>query len=234
MKTKEHYLLFANLLKYPGEDQPDHTAACQVMLEKNYPGAAAVMQPFTDYIRAHSLDERQELFTKTFDVQPICYLDLGYVIFGEDYKRGAFLLHMQEEQLKAENDCGTDLPDNICNMLTLFNKTDNLQLIDELAVKILIPGVQKMIGEFAQARIDLKVNVLKKMHRAIIQEDLNRRNVYKHVLEALFLVLKQDFGHVSFERSGTPDIDIQHHKSFFGKHSVNIEVNTLVNNYKLD
>jgi nitrate reductase assembly molybdenum cofactor insertion protein NarJ len=54
-------------------------------------------------------DEYEELYTKTFDVQPICYLDLGYVIFGEDYKRGAFLLHMQEEQQKVNNDCGTDL-----------------------------------------------------------------------------------------------------------------------------
>lgn len=48
------------------------------------------------------------------------HLDLGYVMFGEDYKRGAFLLNMQIEQQKINNDCGTDLPDNICNVLDLM------------------------------------------------------------------------------------------------------------------
>lgn len=195
------------------------------MLLERYPEAATEIKPFVDYINTHTEDDREELFTKTFDVQPICYLDLGYVIFGEDYKRGAFLLHMQEEQLLAGNDCGTDLSDNICNMLALYTRTDNQALLDELAVKILIPGLEKMIGEFKQARVELKMKILKKLHRAIIQEELNQGNVYRNVLTSLLLVMKKDFEEVSYLGILDPIIDVQHHKSFFGKQSVNIDVN---------
>lgn len=224
MKTYNHYIDFADLLRYPGKDYPEKTRKCFNMLQERYPEAAMEIKPFVDYMNSRSQDEREELFTKTFDVQPICYLDLGYVIFGEDYKRGAFLLHMQEEQLKANNDCGTDLPDNICNMLVLYTKSADQALLDELAVKILIPGIEKMIGEFKQARIDLKIQVLKKMHRAIIQEELNTGNVYRNLLSSLLLVLQKDFEGVSFQPALDPVIDIHHHNSFFGK-SINVEVN---------
>jgi len=234
MSKYDHYIFFADLLRYPESNFPEVLEAGMTSLQAKYPEAVEELQVFADFIRNHTADEREELYTKTFDVQPICYLDLGYVIFGEDYKRGAFLLHMQGEQQAAGNDCGTDLADNISNMLTLFTKTSNQQIIDELAVKILIPGVEKMIAEFAQARVDLKVKVLKKLHRAIIQEELNQGNVYRNVFTALLSVLKKDFQGIHFESVLNPVIDLQHHKSFFGKQSVNVEVNNLVSNYKLD
>lgn len=242
MKNFEHYIAFADLLRYPDQEYPQKAKACLEILQKQYPDVASEIMPFVDYVTAHTQDEYEELYTKTFDVQPICYLDLGYVIFGEDYKRGAFLLHMQEEQLKAGNDCGTDLSDNICNMLTLYTKTDNQELLNELSVKILIPGLEKMISEFKQARVDLKVMVLKKLHRAIIQEELNHGNVYRNVFSALLQVVQKDFENVSFKGVLDPVIDVQHHNSFFGKQSVNNiarsleknSVNNLVNNYKLD
>ncbi|MBI2271198.1 MAG: hypothetical protein HYU69_12710 [Bacteroidetes bacterium] len=234
MRNYKHYIAFADLLRYPNKDYTEMANKCMAILEEYYPDAALELKPFVDYMSAHSQDEREELYTRTFDVQPICYLDLGFVIFGEDYKRGAFLLHMQEEQLRAGNDCGTDLSDNICNMLTLYTKTSDQSLLDELAVKILIPGLEKMIGEFKQARVELKMKILKKLHRAIIQPELNQGNVYRNVFSALLIVLKKDFENVSF--SGVPDpvVDIQHHNSFFAKQSVNIEVNKLVNELKLD
>jgi nitrate reductase assembly molybdenum cofactor insertion protein NarJ len=234
MKKYNHYIAFADLLRYPAADYSEKANMCLVMLKERYPEAALEIEPFVNYMLSHTEDEREELYTKTFDVQPICYLDLGYVIFGEDYKRGAFLLHMQEEQLKEGNDCGTDLSDNICNMLTLYAKSDNQALMDELAVKILIPGLEKMIGEFKQARVELKVKVLKKLHKAIIQEELNHGNVYRNVFSALLFVLKKDFENVSFVAGLDPVINVAHHNTFFGKQTLNIEVNKLASNYKLD
>lgn len=234
MNKYNHYIAFADLLRYPAADYSERANSCLVMLEERYPEAALEIEPFVNFMLSHSQDEREELYTKTFDVQPICYLDLGYVIFGEDYKRGAFLLHMQEEQLKEGNDCGTDLSDNICNMLTLYAKSNNQDLLDELAVKILIPGVEKMIGEFKQARVDLKVKVLKKLHKAIIQEELNHGNVYRNVFSALLNVLKKDFENVSFIAGLDQVVNVAHHNTFFGKQTLNIEVNKLASNYKLD
>lgn len=234
MKKYNHYLPFADLLRYPSAGYPEKAAACLAFLEKEYPEAAAELRPFTEWLSTHSADEIEELYTKTFDVQPICYLDLGYVIFGEDYKRGAFLLHMQGEQLAAGNDCGTDLPDNISNTLVLYTKSNNQVFLDELTVNILIPGVEKMIFEFQQARVDLKLKVLRKMHRAIIQEELNIGNVYRNLFSALLTVLKKDFAGVTKSEVLQPVENLDYHNSFFKRDSVNVEVNNLVSNYKLD
>ena len=242
MEKYQHYTIFADLLRYPESDYAEKAVGCLSMLQSRYPDVVSEMQPFVEYMNSHTQDQREELYTKTFDVQPICYLDLGFVIFGEDYKRGAFLLHMQHEQKKAGNDCGTDLSDNISNVLVWYTKTDDQEIINELTVKILIPGIEKMIAEFAQARIDLKVKVLKKMHRAIIQEELNRENVYRNLVSTLLYVLKKDFENVNYKRELNAIIDLQHHNSFIEKQGVNasnanitnFEVNNLINNYKLD
>ena len=242
MENYNHYLLFAELLRYPGKGYASNAKNCLDMLVCDYPEVALEITPFVEYTQTHSQDEIEELFTKTFDVQPICYLDLGYVIFGEDYKRGAFLLHMQEEQLKANNDCGTDLSDNISNMLTLYTRTNDQALLNELAKKIIIPGLEKMISEFKQARVDLKMKVLKKLHKAIIQEELNHGNVYVNLFNALLHVFKKDFEHVSYEKVLDPVTDVHNHNAFFSKNSVSNapknfqinEVNNLVNNYNLD
>lgn len=234
MEKYKHYIALADLFRYPSGNFPEVVNNCvQVLLEK-YPKAAEELVPFAAYVKSHTADEREELYTKTFDVQPVCYLDLGYVIFGEDYKRGAFLLHMQHEQLIAQNDCGSDLADNLCNVLTLYCKSNDSAFLDELAVKMIIPGIKKMILEFDQARIDLKAKVLKKLNRVVIQEELNSGNVYRNAFLALLEVLEEDFKNIQFKNNIDPTIDMQHHQSFLGKQSVNFEVNNLVNNYKLD
>lgn len=242
MKNRKHYTQLAKLFKYPEEGFILHVEEIQTFLDIYYPEAGKELRPFSEHINKCSLDERQELFTKTFDVQPICYLDLGYVMFGEDYKRGAFLLSMQTEQLSIQNDCGTDLPDNICNVLMLMTKSNDEKFIEDLVWRIFIPCVKKMIAEFEIARIDLKMKVLKKMHRAIIQEELNHGNVYKNCFTALLEVLRKDFGEKEFLAEGDSVLASSHHQSFFNKqttvtafnHKQNPEAQNFASLQKLD
>ncbi len=228
VSERKHYTLLSKLFKYPEEGFIEDVADCLNYLECLYPEAAEELKVFFEYMKNCTLDERQELFTKTFDVQPICYLDLGYVMFGEDYKRGAFLLSMQAEQLKINNDCGTDLPDNICNVLTLLTKSEDDDFVEDLTWRIIIPCVKKMIAEFTTARVDMKLKLLRKMHRAIIQEELNRGNVYRNCFTALLEVLRKDFGEKIFETAENSALSTAHHHSFFNKE------NHLVSNNKLD
>jgi len=229
MENLNHYILLAELFKYPGEDFPEKVRECQQMMDVIYPEAGERMRVFTKYINECDADKREELYTKTFDVQPICYLDLGYVIFGEDYKRGAFLLHMQGEQQKHNNECGTDLPDNICNVFTLLAKHPDSAFVNELGIKIIIPAIKKMIAEFESARVELKMKILKKLHKEIIQEELNQENVYRDCMEAILIILTKDFEEVVFEAVDNVVADKEHHQSFFSKDSVNKLVNNKTN-----
>ncbi|MGB3342276.1 MAG: hypothetical protein WBA61_00055 [Aequorivita sp.] len=220
MKTREHYSLLANLFRYPEEDFMLHLKESQDFLDEFYPVAGNELQLFSEYMNNSQSDEKKELFTKTFDVQPICYLDLGYVMFGEDYKRGAFLLNMKMEQQKINNDCGTDLPDNICNVMDLMTISKDDIFLEDLVQNIFIPCLKMMIGEFESARVDLKMKILRKMHRAIIQEELNHGNVYKNCFTALLEVLISDFGEKEIAPEDENVLNSSHHRAFFNKNSI--------------
>ncbi len=220
MKNREHYSLLANLFRYPEEDFMLQLNKSQNFLDEFYPEAGKELRTFSEHMTTCQPDNRQELFTKTFDVQPICYLDLGYVMFGEDYKRGAFLLSMKVEQQKIDNDCGTDLPDNICNVMDLMTISKDDEFLKDLVQHIFIPCVKMMIGEFESARVDLKMKVLRKMHRAIIQEELNRGNVYKNCFTALLEVLITDFGEKEMAPEDENVLNSSHHRAFFNKNSI--------------
>lgn len=220
MKNRDHYSLLANLFRYPEEDFMLHLKKSQGFLDEFYSDAGEELRPFSEYMSSCPLDDKKELFTKTFDVQPICYLDLGYVMFGEDYKRGAFLLNMKGEQQKINNDCGTDLADNICNVMDLMTISKDDIFIEDLVQNIFIPCVKMMIGEFESARVNLKMTVLRKMHRAIIQEELNHGNVYKNCLTALLKILREDFGEKEIAPEDENVLNSSHHRSFFNKNSI--------------
>lgn len=243
MKNREHYALLARLFKYPEKDFMRHLKENQDYLDANYPEAGKELQPFSEYMDNCSPDERKELFTKTFDVQPICYLDLGYVMFGEDYKRGAFLLNMKGEQHKINNDCGTDLPDNICNVLVLMTKSEDDRFVEDLVWNIFIPCLKKMIAEFNSARVDMKMKILRKKHRAVIQEELNYGNVHKNCFTALLEVLRMDFGEKAIAEEENKVLSSSHHQAFFNKqtalqtfdiHKQNSEAQDFASSQKLD
>jgi nitrate reductase assembly molybdenum cofactor insertion protein NarJ len=193
MRNLRHYIAIAELFRYPDSNSYSKIKEIQGFLYLNYPDAAIELSSFSKYVSDISIDQWEELYTKTFDVQPISYLDIGYVLFVEDYKRGEFLVQMKKEQIEAGNDCGTELPDNLFNILTFIAKSSKQELVDELVVIALVPALLKMLDEFKEARIELKLKVIKKLHSAIIQEDLNNGNVYQFALRALLKVIEHDF-----------------------------------------
>lgn len=187
------YLLFAPLFRYPTKDLARQVQTCLFEVQEAYPEAAEKLNPFADFVKDTTVHRIEEIFTKTFHIQAICFLDLGYVIFGEDYKRGEFLAHMKREQREAGNDCGTDLPDNLPNILTLMPKIQDKELIEELSLMILIPGLKKMLQEFNSSKLQRKTEALKKKHNALIMEGMPDGNVYQYALAALLGVLEMDF-----------------------------------------
>lgn len=193
MRDRRHYTTLSRLFAYPQEEYKKDVNACMEMLQMQYPKAAESLKRFVDYVQENSIDDIEENYTKTFHIQAICYLDLGYVLFGEEYKRGAFLVEMKREQQLVNNDCGTDLPDNLENVLTLMSKTANEEFLNELVVMALIPALQKMIREFTAERMDLRNRVLRKKHSALLLEDIQHGNIYKNALATLLLVLEEDF-----------------------------------------
>ena len=188
-----HYDQLAELFDFPGPDFAARGRTVLVSLEQEYPDAAAELQKFLDGTPPHTLD-LQELHTRTFDVQSLTTLDVGYVLFGDDYKRGALLSNLQREHMQAGNECRGELADHLPNLLRLISKARDIDLLEELVRHILIPALIMMIREFDPERVEKKNEIYRKYLKTVIDSAAaGEPTVYRLALKALLNVLARDF-----------------------------------------
>ncbi|GMR07262.1 MAG: hypothetical protein BMS9Abin26_0264 [Gammaproteobacteria bacterium] len=196
MKLLAHYHSMADLFVYPDLEFPKKVRKTINLLNGNYPQAVAELERFLDLLPEKELRTMQELFTRTFDVQSATTLDIGYVLFGDDYKRGELLANLNREHLAVNNDCRHELADHLPNLLRLMGKLKDDELTDELVQEIIAPALSMMISEFVPERVEKKNEAYKKHFKTLIESPSERREVttlYQYALKALYAVLKQDF-----------------------------------------
>lgn len=185
--------MFAQLLSYPNKKTLLKVESVQEYLNQIYPEAAKAMIEFTEFARTISPWKWEEIYTRTFDVQAITTLDAGYVLFGDDYKRGELLVNLSKEHTKAGNDCETELADHLPNLLRLLYKVSDKDFKDDLIYLIIKPALKKIINEFDSRNIEKKNKIYEKHHRTLIQFENNYGTVYQYLLQALLMVLDEDF-----------------------------------------
>ena len=188
-----HYSQVAELFDFPGPELAPRGRALLDFLSENYPAAAVEVEHFLDAIPERTLD-LQELHTRTFDVQSLTTLDVGYVLFGDDYKRGALLSNLNQEHRRAENDCRGELADHLPNVLRLIPKLKDQDLLDELVGQILVPALMLMIREFDPERIEKKNANYRKHYKTLIDPASGSDStIYCRTLKAAMHVLAKDF-----------------------------------------
>lgn len=187
------YHKISSLFVFPkDEDYVPNVKKVQQYLNKSLPDAGKTLQPFTEVIKTVSQIEMEDLYVRTFEVQSITTLDIGYIVFGDDYKRGELLVNLNKEHKAYGIDCGNELADNLSNVLKLLNvlKDDNLR--DDLVNKIMVPALIKMIEGFGEGQIAAKDKIYVKHHKTLIEKH-QAFTIYKHALYALYQALDHDF-----------------------------------------
>jgi len=111
--------------------------------------AARELAAFATRMNGLPVDELQELFTRTFDLNPVCALEVGWHLFGEEYERGAFLVRMRQALREHDVPEGCELPDHLASLLRLLPRLDPDEA-DLLVVHALTPAVDKMLGPLEQ------------------------------------------------------------------------------------
>lgn len=138
---REFYHALAGLLAYPEADYPQRLEAS---LRAATPECRALLAPFADAVRGLELWQLQELFTRTFDMNPLCSLELGWHLFGENYERGLLLVRMRDELRKHGIRESTELPDHLTHVLELLARMDHEAAADFTAACVL-PALEKML-----------------------------------------------------------------------------------------
>ena len=187
------YNKIATLFVFPSDqDYVDKVRNVQKYFNKTLPGTGKTLQSFTKVIGSISKIELEDLYVRTFEVQSITTLDIGYIVFGDDYKRGELLVNLNKEHKKYGIDCGSELADNLSNVLKLLNVLEDMELRDDLVNKIIVPALIKMIDGFGEGQIAAKDKVYVKHHKTLIEKHKSF-TIYKHALLALYQALNHDF-----------------------------------------
>jgi nitrate reductase molybdenum cofactor assembly chaperone len=196
VNQRSHYRLLSELLEYPKAGYPERVREIRDALEGLYPEACAELDQFLELLPAHDLTTMQELYTRSFDVQAMTTLDVGYVLFGDDYKRGVLLANLNSEYREADIDTGTELGDHIPNLLRLMEVLKDEEVLHDLAYAILAPALLEMMREFSSERMEKRNASYKKHYKTLIETPAVQTNaftLYAHALKALYEVLKKDF-----------------------------------------
>ncbi len=194
--TISDYELLSGFFIYPeDESYVKKIEDTYIYLSAALPESAETMRPFIEFMADSTVPDMQELFLRSFDVQAITTLDIGFTLFGEDYKRGQLLVNLNREHRDAGNTCHTELSDHLPNVLRLLSKMKDEAMRNEIALRLVIPAVEKMIGEFDTQKIEKKDKIYKKNLKTIIDYSPRYRTIYQTLLQALFIALKKDFSY---------------------------------------
>ena len=143
MEAATIYDLLAGLLEYPGDDYRERLARCAQALAAAQPDAAAVLEEFARGIENLSTEQLQELFTRTFDLDPVCSLEVGWHLFGENYERGEFLVKMRQQLRRFGLRESVELPDHLTHVLAVLGRMEPEEA-DEFANACAYPALDKM------------------------------------------------------------------------------------------
>jgi len=168
--TQRIFTLFGDLLDYPTPALADQAQECAARLLLDAPEPSNRLVDFMEFVHVTEPGYLEEIYTGTFDVNPACYIFAGYMLFGESFDRGKFLVRLQERYRERGFEWGRELADHIPVILRFLGTLQpGEELAQNLIDKCLLPVLQKMRSNF--------------------DPDAARLNPYAGVLRALIEVL---------------------------------------------
>jgi len=193
MRNLNHYKILADIIDYPKTDFLQKIKSAGKFLTEYNDGTILIFNEFVQFLETTKISKIEELYLRTFDIQAVTTLDIGYVLFGDDYKRGKLLANLNQEHIAANNDCGTELADYLPNLLRLLPKITDDEFRNELVGIIILPALAKIISEFDIKNIDLKNKVYKKKYKTLIEQPENYNRIFLNPLLIIQRVLEKDF-----------------------------------------
>ncbi len=134
--------LIAEALEYPTEHTPALTN--EAAENTSNPPLADALGDLATWLDGRDLDEVREVYTRMFDLSPVCTMNVGYHVFGDTYARGALLAGLVTEMRGVGLDPGNELPDYLPNLLRLAGRLSDEEDIDLMIRNLIVPGLDRM------------------------------------------------------------------------------------------
>jgi nitrate reductase molybdenum cofactor assembly chaperone len=148
MSCAHAYEQFARLLSYPDADYLEAATLCQRAAEQFSEEAERNLRAFHSQIEGRTTEQIQELFVQTFDLNPVCVLEVGWHLYGDNYDRGAFLVKTRGQLRRHGIAESHELPDHLTHVLALLARMEPEEASAFAAANV-IPALDKMLGGMA-------------------------------------------------------------------------------------
>ncbi len=201
------YQLISPIFDYPNKDYREIVQMVSDKLKSDYPMASQELDALLKLL-PDDVYNIQELYTKSFEVQAITSLEIGYVLYGDDYTRGEILANLSAEHKVVGNDCGGELADHLANVLRLIPKIKDRELLNDLITLLVAPAVENMMKEYTPSSMKQKEKLYKKQYKTLIIPSVPL-GMYLHLFKALYSMFDSDFELI---KENKPFEDV----SFFG------------------
>lgn len=144
----EFLRLLARALDYPSGDTVGLCRELAACVRAERPEAADGYEEFASTAATLADSRLRELYAETFDWNPACCLYVGYHLFGESYKRGAFMAKLNGEYRARDFSAERELPDHLCVMLRFLADVEDDEVALWLTDEAIAPALRKIAKGF--------------------------------------------------------------------------------------
>ena len=174
MTIAASYEALARLLDYPadkGQLQVDYGLVSAFLNKQRLDSSISCFAEFAD---ASSLAELQEEYVATFDFNPATAPYLGHHLFGDNQKKGGYMIMLKQEfERCGYTPSGVELPDHLSVLLGFLahlSRREEHGARQPFIAECVLPGVERLQTAFA-AQQDSHWKVLVETARMLCTED---------------------------------------------------------------
>lgn len=145
----------ARVLTYPGIGYLDEVARCRRLCETRTFSADEVrtgvterMNAFASAVEGLAAGDLEELYTRTFDINPVSSLEVGWHLYGETYERGSFLVSMRDLLRRCSIEESHELPDHLTHVINAVGRMEEAEAVAFIS-KNLLRALDTMLEGFA-------------------------------------------------------------------------------------
>lgn len=153
MSLPEGYASLSRMLDYPGGKEgmaADCDMAGKALQDRDIESPLA---PFARFVESSAMEKLQEEYVATFDFNPAVALYLGHHLFGDNQKKGAYLIRLKQEFGRhGFTPSGHELPDHlplVLGFLAHLARNAEEGIRRSFVSEYVLPGVERLGAAFS-------------------------------------------------------------------------------------
>jgi len=156
MTIAERYASLARMLDYPEKKELLVAANDGISSFLREHDRGALLDPFAEFVATSTLAELQEDYVATFDFNPAVAPYLGHHLYGDNQKKGAYMIRLKQEFGRyGFTPQGNELPDHlplVLGFLAHLARNEEKETRQSFISDCVLPGVERLNSSFTSRK----------------------------------------------------------------------------------